>query len=76
MLYFLAETIFGFVCQYVPIGFWNGYSPAPTDRYRRLDLKSSQGFRAEPNLAPLPTTKPRKERYYGPNQVADPYETV
>jgi hypothetical protein len=76
MLYFLAETIFGFVSQYFPISFWNGYSPVPPARYRRLDLKRFQTFRAEPNLALPRTTRPSREPHHGPIQVPDPYETV
>jgi hypothetical protein len=75
MLCFLAETFFGFVSQFFPLGFWNGYSPVPPDCYRRLDLKSFRTFRAEPNLAPR-TTRPSKEPHHRPNQGVDPYETV
>lgn len=65
----IAATVLNFISQYLPpIGFLNNYRSAPTNRYRRLDLKPSQRFRAEPNLAPPRTVRP--------NQTAERYEKV
>lgn len=72
MFCLIVTRVLDFICKYfLPSGFLNSYSSAPTARSKGLDLKGTQRFREEPNLV-LPGGQP----CVGPNQVAEHYEKV